>query len=214
MNTLLLLNSWVNAQDRTTRWASLLAVLVGSFAGSIQTQGQNLVINGDFETTDAGSFVITTGLVEDLTGNPKPNTFEPELYLTERTTTDTAGNSAGALKVTIPASRHEFASTGNHGLFVVTQNIPAGSRVRVEFDAKWIGGPSKVLNVQRPWTGPQLGAQVTLAETWGHHAVEFDYHWDGPHICLSFVPDANQLWYDVSLGGVFLLDNIDVTIIE
>ena len=202
------------AQGRTARWVSLAAVIVGSMAGSLHTQAQNIVINGDFETSDAGSFVITTGLVEDLAGNPKPNTFEPELYLTERTTTDTAGNSAGALRVTVPASRHEFANTGNHGLFVVTQNIPAGSRVRVEFDAKWISGPSKVINVQRPWTGPQLGAQVTLAETWGHHAVEFDYHWDGPQVCISFVPDANQLWYGVSLGGVFLLDNIEVTIVE
>jgi len=142
--------------NRTRHFAkrsiSMVAMIGTIVIASIQGQAGNYAINGNFEKTGTNATVITTGLIEDSHGNVKKATFESEGYLVQQIIHDTAGGSNGALMVSIPATRHCHANSGNHGLFIEHHNIVGGSRVRVEFDAKWIDGPSKYLNVKRPWS--------------------------------------------------------------
>ncbi len=201
---------------RSLRPSCLALALTGFIAmASIPLFAENLALNGDFETSSDGAMIHTTGLIQDSTGTTATATFGGEPYLLHHVTHDTAHGSAGSLLVTIPATRHEKANSGNHGLFIQHENIKAGSRIRVRFDAKWISGPSKHLNVKRPWSsGHELSARKELTNHWKNYTSEFDYVADGVHVLFSFAPDGNGSWEEVSLGGAFLIDNIEITVIN
>jgi hypothetical protein len=183
------------------------AALLASSAGVARAADQPILINGFFERG-----------IEQWVGQYVNNTLpDPKV---ERTTTmlaweqkDTAGKSAGALRVTLEGMAKLQARSHNAGAAgMISQNLKAGEEVQVTFKAKSISGGA-ILKVSRLW-GQQTGSvRASLTKEWQSFTLRIVPRHDTEGLLFTLITgeDPDPMAIDEVVDGVFLLDDIVVT---
>lgn len=187
----------------------LVALLVAAASGcaddglpgpdSLAQQAPNLVVNGSFEL----GYLPNTGWRASATGI----VIAPEITLWE--TADTANNSVGALRVTIPDSADGVRRQNNTGALIsVAPPLVAGTTLDVSFYAKSVSG-GNLVSITPP--GASSSSRVRISNTWSLYRTQVTVGQTATGLIFSLVPADVAATQPVQRGA-YLLDDIVVRV--
>ena len=169
----------------------------------------NLAENGDFETGIEGW--SGQALDASLPSAERKTEAHPDFVAREQK--DTAEKSRGALRVSLQGLEKIKAYSHSSGVIcALTQKLEKGKNVRVSFWAKTLAG-SPHLKISRP-TGGGAANNVQLTPEWKQYTVALPLDFDTQTLIFSLVDSAVSRPIQSAANGEFLLDNVEVVVLE